>query len=159
MAGVSVHQRIVALSVGDKRSEDTKFLWRYAYAHVLEENDRVVVVHARIGAPSGWVPLNVGQAVGSEEAGWLPPEMREGLRAFKHAEYWQLKGLTAAEAVEEFGARARAHLQRRRASSPSPPPRCSCRGLRLRPAPLPAQSRRAACAPTCSSSARAARRA
>ena len=104
MAGVSVHQRIVALSVGDKRSEDTKFLWRYAYAHVLEENDRVVVVHARIGAPSGWVPLNVGQAVGSEEAGWLPPEMREGLRAFKHAEYWQLKGLTAAEAVEEFGA-------------------------------------------------------
>ena len=102
-----MHQRIVALAVGDKRAEDTKFLWRYAYAHVLEQNDRVVVVHARIGAPSGWVPLNVGQAVGSEEAGWLPPEMRKGLRAFKHAEYWQLKGLTAAEAVEEFSAYTR----------------------------------------------------
>jgi hypothetical protein len=67
-AAATVHQRIVALAVGERSSEDTKFMWRFAYAHVLESHDRVVVIHARIGAPAGWVPLNVGQAVGSDEA-------------------------------------------------------------------------------------------
>ena len=101
---MEVQQRIVALTVGDKRSEDTRFMFRYAYAHLLEPEDRVVVLHARIGAPAGWVPLTVGQAVRSDEAGWLPEEMRSGLKAFKTSEYWQLKGLTAAEAIVEFGA-------------------------------------------------------
>jgi hypothetical protein len=127
MAG-TVHQRIVALAVGDKRAEDTRYMWRFAYAHILEQHDRVVVVHARIGAPAGWVPLNVGQAVGADEAGWLPEEMRAGLKAFKHAEYWQLKGLTAADAVEEFGARAR--LARARARSRAPATRIAPRQQR-----------------------------
>jgi hypothetical protein len=109
---MEVQQRIVALAVGDKRSEDTRFMWRYAYAHLLEPEDRVVVLHARIGAPAGWVPLTVGQAVGSDEAGWLPEEMRSGLKAFKSSEYWQLKGLSAAEAIVEFGARPRARSRR-----------------------------------------------
>ena len=118
MAG-QAHQRIVALAVGDKHAEDTRYMWRFAFAHVLEEGDRVVVLHARIGAPAGWVPLNVGQAVGADEAGWLPEEMRTGLRAIKSAEYWQLKGLSAAEAVEEFGARERTRGER--AAAPCAP--------------------------------------
>ena len=101
---MEAQQRIVALAVGDKRAEDTRFMFRYAYAHILEPNDRVVVLHVRIGAPAGWVPLTVGQAVGSDEAGWLPEEMRQGLKGFASAEYWALKGLTAAEAITEFGA-------------------------------------------------------
>ena len=101
---MEVQQRIVALAVGDKRSEDTRFMFRFAHAHLLEPEDRVIVLHARIGAPAGWVPLTVGQAVGSDEAGWLPEEMRSGLKKFKSSEYWQLKGLTAAEAIVEFGA-------------------------------------------------------
>lgn len=153
-------QRIVALAVGDKRGKDTRFLFRYAYAHLLEPDDRVVVLHARIGAPAGWVPLTVGQAVGSDEAGWLPEEMRQGLKSFKHSEYWQLKGLSAADAIVEFGAP--------RALAPS---RCaslrfaSLASLRLALRRIPslgatarvwltrlpsrAQSRRAACARTC----------
>jgi hypothetical protein len=153
---MEAQQRIVALAVGDKRAEDTRYMFRFAYAHVLEPNDRVVVLHVRIGAPAGWVPLTVGQAVGSDEAGWLPEEMRQGLKGFASAEYWQLRGLSAADAIVEFGAW-------RRCASATARSRgrcahlCGRRHLALRPmvsmahcrASRRAQWRRAACGPTC----------
>ena len=122
---MEAQQRIVALAVGDKRAEDTRFMFRYAYAHILEPHDRVVVLHVRIGAPAGWVPLTVGQAVGSDEAGWLPEEMRQGLKGFASAEYWALKGLTAAEAITEFGALLNARVQCR-ALATAARARCCC---------------------------------
>ena len=126
---MEAQQRIVALAVGDKRAEDTRFMFRYAYAQVLEPNDRVVVLHVRIGAPAGWVPLTVGQAVGSDEAGWLPEEMRQGLKGFASAEYWQLRGLSAADAIVEFGALLRC-------ASTTPRSRGSCARSRGRCAHL-----------------------
>ena len=165
---MEAQQRIVALAVGDKRAEDTRFMFRYAYAHLLEPNDRVVVLHARIGAPAGWVPLTVGQAVGSDEAGWLPEEMRQGLKSFKTAEFWSLKGLSAAEAVVEFGARSSPRRYPRalaRSALGQKPPRraqhCLRRALTQTPcssltAARASQWRPAACGPTCWCWARAA---
>ena len=98
-------QRTVVLAVGDVKAEDTTMLWRYSFAHLLSENDRVVVVHARTNAPTDWLPLNVGQNVAADEARWLPDEMRDGLKSFKTAEYWSLKGSSVAEAISEFRAR------------------------------------------------------
>lgn len=145
-------QRVVALCVGDKAAEDTKFMWRYAYAHLLEPDDRAIVLHVRLGAPAGWVPLNVGQPVGGEEASWLPDEMRDGLKAFPGAEYWQLKGLTPGEAIQEFGASGREGGALALAA-----PMLSHYPHASHPTRAARQSRRAACALTCWSSARAAR--
>ena len=59
--------RTVAIAVGDKHGEDTKLMWRYAFAHILErEHDKVVIVHVRTESPLGWVPISVGQSVAGD---------------------------------------------------------------------------------------------
>jgi hypothetical protein len=59
--------RTVAIAVGNKHSEDTKMLWRFTAAHVLErEHDKVVIIHVRTESPLGWVPISVGQSVAGD---------------------------------------------------------------------------------------------
>jgi hypothetical protein len=113
-------KRTVVLSVGGKSAADTRLLFRFAQAHILEPNtDRVVVAHVELsGEPhnyaynralplSGEVSQNcVSASLGdsltltdAQEAKWLPDEMRDGLRDYT-AEYWALRGNTVVEAVE-----------------------------------------------------------
>lgn len=82
------------------------------------KGDKVVLVHVRTAAPSGWEPLRMALSVHGDgaiaprashrstqarraEAGWLPEEMRLALKSFV-SEYWELKGSSVAEAIAEF---------------------------------------------------------